>query len=37
MIYEIPDELCGVAGCVFLKDHKGKHTWEVNSGERRIS
>ena len=24
---EVPAELCGVDGCVFLPDHEGDHSW----------
>ena len=26
--FPIPDNLCGINGCTFLKLHEGAHTWE---------
>ena len=25
----IPDELCGFAGCCFVADHGGRHSWHT--------
>lgn len=33
---DIPEELCGIGGCVFLKGHNSLHTWQVSTKENNV-